>query len=59
MSDLLKAIITGKKGDFATKVLDRYSAKKAVGSFARDLFSAENAESINARFAKAKRSASR
>jgi hypothetical protein len=58
MNDLFKAIV-GKKGDFASKVLNRYSSKKAVGLFARELFRCENAESINARFAKAKRSASR
>lgn len=58
MNDLFKAIV-GKKGDFASKVLSRYSSKKAIGAFARDLFRSENAESINARFAKAKRSAFR
>lgn len=58
MNDLIKAII-GNKADFAAKVLNRYSSKKAVGSFARDLFRSESAESINARFAKAKRVVSR
>jgi hypothetical protein len=57
MSNLLKMI--GKKDDFASKVLSRYSANKAVGSFARDLFRSEDADSINARFARAKQSASR
>lgn len=58
MNDLIKAIV-GNKADFAAKVLNRYSSKKAVGSFARDLFRSESAESINARFAKAKRMISR
>ncbi|MBD8622417.1 hypothetical protein [Pseudomonas sp. CFBP 13727] len=58
MTDFLKSIV-GKKSDFASKVLDRYSSKKAVGSFARGLFSSESVDSINARFAKAKRMASR
>jgi hypothetical protein len=57
MGNLLKMI--GNKGDFASKVLSRYRAKKAVSSFARDLFRSEDAESINARFARAKKSASR
>lgn len=58
MTEFLKGFV-GKKSDFASKVLDRYSSKKAVGSFARGLFSSESAASINARFAKAKREASR
>ncbi|GLO55023.1 hypothetical protein PPUJ20066_10590 [Pseudomonas putida] len=54
MNDVIKAIVD-KKGDFTSKVLDRYSSKKAVGSFARGLFRSEDAASINARFAKAKK----
>jgi hypothetical protein len=58
MTGFFKGIV-GKKGDFASKVLNRYSSKKAVSTFASGLFSSENADSINARFAKAKRVASR
>lgn len=58
MTEFFKGIV-GKKSDFASKVLDRYSSKKAVGSFARELFKSESAESINERFAEAKRVASR
>lgn len=55
MIDLIKALRSSNKRDFATKVLKRYSSKQAVGSFARELFRTEDANSINERFAKAKR----
>lgn len=55
MTSLIKAFRSNSKSDFTTKVLNRYSSKKAVGSFARGLFSTENAASINERFANAKR----
>lgn len=58
MTNLIKAFRTSRKSDFATKVLNRYSSKKAVGTFARDLFSSEDATSINERFARAKRNVS-
>lgn len=58
MASLIKAPRSDSKSDFAAKVLDRYSSKKAVGTFARDLFRAEDAASINERFAKAKRKVS-
>lgn len=58
MTDLIKAFSSNSKSDFAAKVLDRYSSKKAVGSFARELFRTEDAASINERFAKAKRKVS-
>jgi len=47
MIDLIKALRSSNKRDFATKVLDRYSSKQAVGSFARELFRTEDANSIN------------
>lgn len=55
MTSLMKAFRSDSKSDFAAKVLDRYSSKKAVSTFARDLFRGEDAASINERFAKAKR----
>lgn len=58
MAGLTKASRTDSKSDFAAKVLDRYSSKKAVSTFARDLFRTEDAASINERFAKAKRKVS-
>ncbi|VVO76687.1 hypothetical protein PS838_02204 [Pseudomonas fluorescens] len=54
MGEFLKSIGLSRKGDFASKVLERYNSKKTVSSFARTLFNSESAESINARFAKAK-----
>ncbi|ELK4796403.1 hypothetical protein LER27_28690 [Pseudomonas aeruginosa] len=59
MNRIIKALGFGTKGDFTAKVLNRYSSKKAVGSFARGLFKLENADSINERFAEAKRKVSR
>ncbi|WLG46426.1 hypothetical protein [Pseudomonas sp. FP1740] len=58
MTGLFKALRSNTKGDFTSKVLDRYSSKKAVSTFARDLFRSEDAASINERFAKAKRNVS-
>lgn len=58
MTGLIKAFRSNSKSDFAAKVLSRYSSKKAVSSFARDLFRSEDAASINERFAKAKRNVS-
>lgn len=55
MTGLIKAFRSTSKSDFAAKVLDRYSSRKAVGSFARELFRTEDAASINNRFAKAQR----
>lgn len=59
MTNILKALGFGKKNDFTSRVLHRYSSNKPVSSFARDLFRSEDAESLNARFAKAKRLISR
>ncbi|MFJ4588099.1 MULTISPECIES: hypothetical protein [Pseudomonas] len=58
MTGLLKALRSNTKADFTSKVLDRYSSKKAVSTFARNLFRSEDAASINERFAKAKRNVS-
>lgn len=58
MTGLITVFNSNSKKDFAAKVLDRYSSKKAVGSFARELFRTEDAKSINERFAKAKRKVS-
>lgn len=58
MAGLIKASRSDSKSDFAARVLDRYSSKKAVSTFARELFRTEDAASINERFAKAKRNVS-
>jgi hypothetical protein len=56
MTAFLKSLIG--KNDLVSKVLKRHSSKKAVSAFARGL-STESAATINARFAKVKRVASR
>ncbi|WP_178082730.1 hypothetical protein [Pseudomonas sp. BBP2017] len=56
MTAFLKNLL-GKK-DLVSKVLKRRSSNKAVSAFARSL-STESAATINARFAKVKRVASR
>jgi hypothetical protein len=58
MTGLIKAFSSNSQTEFAAKVLHRYSSKKTVGSFARELFRTEDAASINERFAKAKRKVS-
>lgn len=59
MHHIFKALGFGKKSDFAAKVLNRYNSKKPVSAFARELFRSETAESLNERFAQAKREVSR
>lgn len=54
MLNLFKSIRFNRNNDFASKVLVRYSSNKSVSSFAKQLFNSEDAESINARFKKAK-----
>ncbi|MEX6679190.1 hypothetical protein QWI18_25050 [Pseudomonas sp. W2Oct36] len=56
MTEFFKGLVS--KNDFVSKVLSRHSSKKAVSAFARSL-STESVDTINARFAKAKRVASR
>ncbi|MDZ5602030.1 hypothetical protein SJI00_04445 [Pseudomonas sp. RP23018S] len=56
MTAFLKNLL-GKK-DLVSKVLKRRSSNKTVSAFARSL-STESADTINARFAKVKRVASR
>ncbi len=59
MTNILKLLGLGKKSDFTSRVLDRYGSNKPVSSFARDLFRTENSDSLNERFAQAKRIVSR
>lgn len=59
MNGIFKLLGLGKKRDFTSKVLARYSARAAVSSFARGLFDAEDSNSLNERFAKAKRQVER
>lgn len=58
MIGLISALCFWRKKDFTSRVLDRYRSNKPVSSFARDL-SSEDADTINARFAKVKRQISR
>jgi hypothetical protein len=54
MGRFLKFIGLGRKDDFVSRVLARYRSNKPMSPFVRGLFESESAESINARFAKAK-----
>lgn len=49
---VVRRVLRKNKGDFASRVLVRYSTQKTVSVFCMQLFKSESEESINKRFKK-------
>lgn len=54
MLEIIRSWLAGKP-DFTTRVLRRYRSKKPVSALAREISGSETTETINLRFARARR----